>query len=110
MERSVKTRTASTQPDFIGPFEPTTLLEVDDANRMSQRKNEYSVFSTSDGKVGIMSGELEFLHEKQGGILVNAETGKALPAGTVKENQSVKISDKVLVGRGDDGRLFATAA
>ena len=110
MERSLKTREASTQPNFIGDFEPTVLTEVDDANRMSQRKNEYSVFSTKEGKVGIMSGELEHLHEKQGGVLVEAAKGELLPQGKVKPDQDVKISDKILIGRGADGRLFAQAA
>ncbi len=113
MKNKFLTRKAgSMKTNFIGAFDETVLTECADSNRPSKstKGNEYSVFETKAGrKVGIMSGELEDLHERDGGILTDVE-GNILPDGDVKIKLDVLVNAKVLIGRGDDGNLYSRAA
>ena len=105
-------KAGSNRTNFIGPFDETVLTECADSNRPSKatKGNEYSIFETKKGrKVGIMSGELEELHERDGGILTDVE-GNVMPDGVVKEKLDVLVNDKVLIGRGEDGNLYSRAA
>ena len=100
----------SAKTNFIGAFLAVVLIGIEVANKLSANKNEYSVFNTADDdKVGIMSGELEHLHRKEGAILTK-KNGQAWPQDADLENQDVYISDKRAIGRGDDGQLFSEAA
>ena len=96
--------------NFIGSFEPVVLTEIVDANRKSKRNpdNEYTVYETKDGsKVAIMKGEIEHCHVQYGNVLTDL-AGKALAADT-KPGTEFRVNQKMLVGRGEDGILYAVA-
>lgn len=111
MKNPVLARKAGAKTNFIGAFDETVLSECVDSNRRSKRNrdNEYSVFETkAGGKVGIMSGELEDLHEKDQNVLTDIE-GKVLDP-VIPIDTKFLVNAKVLIGRGEDGALYSRAA
>ena len=111
MNTPIEAREERVRTNFINSFEPVILVETVMANEDSARGNNYSVFATGDESppVGIMSGELEALHAREGGVLITLDN-KAVAKDKLKVGTLYTVNQKIKIGRKAGGDLYQTAA